>query len=250
MQDAHLAGPRRMTYHDESSVPALHWAKDQGTYLMSNREASTLPPVYALGHDPSDSNSPDWYHRTSLICGGDDFVETIPLEDLRKYLPRRLKGYLEIRVEPREFLYGYSRHLPKDFEAVGHLESQRQTKPPSKDNGQDRPQEEESEIHIGKKIEARIKEIGIQKKEFARRYGHYIGSLQPLLKSKSLDVEKLMRIGQILGYNFLSLYSDDLSEKEAGRKQDTEEEAIPSPGLVCLPVPDENGDALFDLLFS
>ncbi len=108
MQDANLPGPRRMTYHDESPVPALHWAKDQGTYLMSNREASTLPPVYALGHDPSDSNSLGWYHRTSLICGGDDFVETIPLEDLRDLLPKTHQGFFEIKVEHEEFRFGFT----------------------------------------------------------------------------------------------------------------------------------------------
>lgn len=62
-------------------------------------------------------------------------------------------------------------------------------------------------IHIGEHIAQRIKELGISKSEFARRYGIHQQHVNKLLSYSSLDTEKLVRISNILEYNFFTLYT-------------------------------------------
>ncbi|MEU4418667.1 DUF3085 domain-containing protein [Nocardia salmonicida] len=64
--------------------PALVWAKDQGTYLLSNGVPRLLADpakpdgssqvVYALGYD-------SYFNFTDTAVGGDDFAEYISLTD-------------------------------------------------------------------------------------------------------------------------------------------------------------------------
>ena len=64
--------------------PALAWAKDQGTYLLSNGVPRLLADpakpdgssqvVYALGYD-------SYFNFTDTAVGGDDFAEYISLTD-------------------------------------------------------------------------------------------------------------------------------------------------------------------------
>ena len=64
--------------------PALHWIKDQGTYLMSNGT-----PGLEIGCNASYATGlgadADW-QTVRDICGGDDFCETIPGDAVRAWL--------------------------------------------------------------------------------------------------------------------------------------------------------------------
>ena len=62
-------------------------------------------------------------------------------------------------------------------------------------------------IHIGEQIALRIKELGISKSEFARRYGIHQQHVNKLLSYASMDTEKLVKISNILEYNFFTLYT-------------------------------------------
>lgn len=84
--------------------PALVWAKDQGTYLLSN--ANPRPDgdvIYARAsrHDglllSQDATSApgDWdevWQTTREICGGDDFAEYLALDDLLSWLQASLRA--------------------------------------------------------------------------------------------------------------------------------------------------------------
>lgn len=91
--------------------PALVWAKDQGTYLLSNGVPRLLADpakpdgssqvVYALGYD-------SYFNFTDTAVGGDDFAEYISLtaeqdgvsfiELIRHHAPRG--GFLLLNVFP------------------------------------------------------------------------------------------------------------------------------------------------------
>lgn len=61
-----------------------------------------------------------------------------------------------------------------------------------------------SDIHIGELIGARIRQCGMSYAEFARRLCIDRTTVYGILKAKSIDVERLIRIGRILDYDFLS----------------------------------------------
>lgn len=58
-------------------------------------------------------------------------------------------------------------------------------------------------IHIGQIIDARIKECGMTYAQFARRLCVERTTIYNLIRSKSIDTERLMRIGKILDFDFL-----------------------------------------------
>lgn len=74
--------------------PALMWVKDAGTYLMSNAVPRPENDVlygraYAadglLLQQPDDSSTAGWddvWQTAREICGGDDFAEYFPLNEL------------------------------------------------------------------------------------------------------------------------------------------------------------------------
>lgn len=61
-----------------------------------------------------------------------------------------------------------------------------------------------SDIHIGEIIGARIRQCGMSYAEFARRLCIDRTTVYGILKAKSIDVERLVRIGRILDYDFLT----------------------------------------------
>lgn len=81
--DDHFANSSEI---DPRSIPrGLLLVKDQGVYLMSNgkREEGEKPEVvYAEGLNPAVAEFDDWWDSASDICGGDDFVEALPLSSL------------------------------------------------------------------------------------------------------------------------------------------------------------------------
>lgn len=65
--------------------PGLHFVKDQGAYLISNgvhkkdeTPASLGLVAYAEGTNPKLCD--DWWEVTREKCGGDDFVEYLPID--------------------------------------------------------------------------------------------------------------------------------------------------------------------------
>jgi hypothetical protein len=80
-----------MAWSAEPPQPALFFVHDQGVYLMSNGQPidkknpaaskSASYVVYAEGCDPNSGASFDeWYGHSRDLVGGDDFVETLPVD--------------------------------------------------------------------------------------------------------------------------------------------------------------------------
>lgn len=61
-------------------------------------------------------------------------------------------------------------------------------------------------VNIGRAIENRLKIQGITQTEFAKKMGMHQPDVSRLLKKDSIDTEKLIRISQILNFNFFGLY--------------------------------------------
>lgn len=60
-----------------------------------------------------------------------------------------------------------------------------------------------SNIYIGKIIQAKVKERGLGYAEFARRINCARTSIYSLFNSKSIDVERLLHISEVLEYDFI-----------------------------------------------
>ncbi len=60
-----------------------------------------------------------------------------------------------------------------------------------------------AKIHIGQEIDSRIKERGLSYAEFARRLNVERTTVYNIIRSKSIDIDRLIRISDILGYDFL-----------------------------------------------
>ena len=67
-----------------------------------------------------------------------------------------------------------------------------------------------AKIHIGRLIDARIKELGLSYAEFARRLNVERTTVYNIVRTKSIDVERLIKISDILDYDFLRIeYLDE-----------------------------------------
>ena len=60
-----------------------------------------------------------------------------------------------------------------------------------------------AKIHIGQLIDARIKVRGLSYAEFARRLNVERTTVYNIVRSKSIDIDRLIRISDILDYDFL-----------------------------------------------
>ena len=67
-----------------------------------------------------------------------------------------------------------------------------------------------STIHIGEHIAERLRELKMTKTEFAKRFGILPQHVNKLLSNKSIDTDKLVRISEILDFNFFTLYCPGL----------------------------------------
>lgn len=71
-----------MGYSDEKPQPALFFVHDQGVYCMSNGRPADIVEgnaafcAFADGCDPK-KNEEDWWEESRHLVGGDDFAETI-----------------------------------------------------------------------------------------------------------------------------------------------------------------------------
>lgn len=91
---------------EQAAVPALHFVKDDGIYIMS----SGIPViaeqvVYAEGYNPKVNE--DCWEASRDAVGGDDFVEVIPLtETLLRIINDPTAGKFFVKVTPRTFTCG------------------------------------------------------------------------------------------------------------------------------------------------
>ncbi len=60
-----------------------------------------------------------------------------------------------------------------------------------------------AQIHIGQLIDTRIKACGLSYAEFARRLHVERTTVYNIIRSKSIDIDRLIRISDILDYDFL-----------------------------------------------
>ncbi|MFZ6010520.1 MAG: hypothetical protein ACOYXT_09245 [Bacteroidota bacterium] len=67
-------------------------------------------------------------------------------------------------------------------------------------------------LHIGKEIERRYKESGIKLSEFARRLNTSPRNVYTIFDRSEIKTDMLTKIGQVLGFNFFSLYISPDSE--------------------------------------
>jgi plasmid maintenance system antidote protein VapI len=69
------------------------------------------------------------------------------------------------------------------------------------------------DIHIGKIILSKIKELGINRSELARRINKTRQNIDSIVKRKSIDTQLLMSISNELSHNFLLYYLKENKSK-------------------------------------
>lgn len=93
--------PEQTLYGEALPSSSLMLVKDQGVYLMAPTEPRQMLDhqqcvvAYAEGCDPRKNG--DFYENARAECGGDDFCEAIPLQDLEG-----LDSATEIQIELTE----------------------------------------------------------------------------------------------------------------------------------------------------
>jgi transcriptional regulator with XRE-family HTH domain len=69
-------------------------------------------------------------------------------------------------------------------------------------------------IHIGSLIRQKVKEQGLRNRDFAKAICCSDPNVSSIFKRKSIDIDQLQLISEVLGYNFLELYLEkDVSKK-------------------------------------
>lgn len=61
-------------------------------------------------------------------------------------------------------------------------------------------------VHVGRLIEMRLKQLGMSKAEFARRINRSPTTVQDILKRESVDTGLLVQISNVVGYNFFKAF--------------------------------------------
>lgn len=70
------------------------------------------------------------------------------------------------------------------------------------------------DIHIGKLIAERLKASGLSHAEFARRINVERTTVYNILRNKSIDIERLLLISEVLEYNFIeNVYLHQIKNK-------------------------------------
>ena len=67
-------------------------------------------------------------------------------------------------------------------------------------------------VNVGLLIEQKLNELNISKSEFARRLGIANQNVNRLLTHDSIDTDKLLKVGEALGYNFFTDLADDAAD--------------------------------------
>ncbi|GAP71954.1 hypothetical protein SAMD00024442_20_43 [Candidatus Symbiothrix dinenymphae] len=64
-----------------------------------------------------------------------------------------------------------------------------------------------SKIHIGEAIRQKVKERGLHVTDFADAIYCTRANIYAIFKRKSIDIEQLKRISEVLNFDFLAIYS-------------------------------------------
>jgi hypothetical protein len=70
-------------------------------------------------------------------------------------------------------------------------------------------------LHIGKEIEARYKESGIKLSEFAKRLNTSPRNVYAIFERPDIKTDLLQNIGQVLKFNFFSLYTQPYAASDS-----------------------------------
>ena len=74
-------------------------------------------------------------------------------------------------------------------------------------------------MDIGNEIKKRIEESGLTVVEVSRQLGCHRTNMYNLINKPSIDAQTLMRLSRILKFDFFSLYSKELHERELQDEQ-------------------------------
>lgn len=70
-------------------------------------------------------------------------------------------------------------------------------------------------VHIGSIIRTKLEESQLSIAEFAERINRTRPTVYDIFNRKSIDTDLLIKISEVLGYNFLQeVYLEDISKKE------------------------------------
>ena len=74
-------------------------------------------------------------------------------------------------------------------------------------------------IHVGELIGKELERSGMGKKEFSRRLFCSRENVYRIIGSENIDVQQLMRIGEILGCDFFAMISQSLQREEREKQE-------------------------------
>jgi len=103
----------RDVHENSKPRPSLWFAKDSGVYLMPNlRFADHI--IYANGCGPQEES----FEFIQSICGGDDFLESLPCSDIRALWAKFVGDFREI---------GYPLQDPSEYSFYIEMENEKFT---------------------------------------------------------------------------------------------------------------------------
>lgn len=76
------------------------------------------------------------------------------------------------------------------------------------------------QIHIGELIQKRMKELGMTRSELARRIGTSSQNMGKILKRRSTDTQRLLKLSKALKLDFFQYYSVQLPMDEMSTVED------------------------------
>lgn len=102
------------------------------------------------------------------------------------------------------------------------------------------------DIHIGRLIEERIKEVGMTKAEFGRRINTSRQNVNTLLRKESLDTRLLKKIGRVLNHDFFHYF-----QRKGTLPGSVEEEPQSGPNVkLVVELSGWQQDKLLEMLFG
>lgn len=63
-------------------------------------------------------------------------------------------------------------------------------------------------VHVGEAIQKRIEELGMTKSEFGKRIGVKTQHIKRILERDTMETKKLMKVCEVLDFNFFSLFCE------------------------------------------
>jgi len=75
-------------------------------------------------------------------------------------------------------------------------------------------------IHIGKEVKLMLKRRKVKIVDFAKEINTNRNNVYNIFERESLDTQLLLRISQVLRFDFFSIYSADLMEQDSNKDAD------------------------------